>query len=158
MNRWTKTGVLLGVVASACVAPLVARAQGEKPLQKAAEGKDIWVTVVDNVKKPGSFKLSAKATVLDALLAAGGMTIPPESASITLFRGKSRILIRAKALLEGRTLQIAPLQDGDVVLISKDRQARIALPRLRTGANATPSGKSFLFNGRKVYVIPLKMK
>ena len=94
-------------------------------LAKLAEYK---VSVLGDVRRPQVYMLERGATVLDALLGAGGPTVDREQAELTLIRaGKSEILplyelMAGKALDKNRLLQM-----GDVLQVRSLPEQKIVV-------------------------------
>jgi polysaccharide export outer membrane protein len=85
----------------------------------AAKGR---VRVVGEVEKPGSYPLADAATVLDALLAAGGLSEYAAGNRARLVRGegtkRAETRIRLDDVLEGREgTENIELRDGDIIVV-----------------------------------------
>jgi polysaccharide export outer membrane protein len=80
------------------------------------------VRVVGEVERPGSYPLADAATVLDALLAAGGLSEYAAGNRARLVRGKGaarvETRIRLGDVLEGRgESENIELRDGDMIVV-----------------------------------------
>lgn len=77
----------------------------------------IMVVVMGQVKNPGPLKLRQGSTTVDALAAAGDVTDRPERMRISLVRGMTTTSMKWN--------EAVPVQDGDVIQVEKEKQARI---------------------------------
>lgn len=90
-------------------------------------GNGATVSLVGSVAGQGVYPIERPTRTLSAMLArAGGVTIPPEVAQITLIRGDKRGKIWFQDLYDNSELDIA-LRDGDRILVEEDTRAFTAL-------------------------------
>ncbi len=90
-------------------------------------GNGATVSLVGSVAGQGVYPIERPTRTLSAMLArAGGVTIPPEVAQITLIRGDKRGKIWFQDLYDNSDLDIA-LRDGDRILVEEDTRAFTAL-------------------------------
>ncbi len=90
-------------------------------------GNGATVSLAGSVAAQGVYPIERPTRTLSAMLAqAGGVTIPPEVAQITLIRGDKRGKIWFRDLYDNPELDIA-LRDGDRILVEEDTRAFTAL-------------------------------
>lgn len=90
-------------------------------------GDGATVSIVGSVGNQGVFAIQRPTRTLSAMLAsAGGITIEPEIAQITVIRGKNRGKIWFQDLYESPDYDIA-LRNGDRILIEEDTRIFTAL-------------------------------
>lgn len=83
------------------------------------DSSDTSVYVLGAVTKPGSYRLTPRMTVLDALAQAGGATENAETSKIGVYRAGAKrveIIEMAALIAPDRTVNYA-LEDGDVVFV-----------------------------------------
>ncbi|MFO1413343.1 MAG: polysaccharide biosynthesis/export family protein [Burkholderiales bacterium] len=83
------------------------------------DSSDTSVYVLGAVTKPGSYRLTPRMTVLDALAQAGGATENAETAKIGVYRAGAKrveIIEMAALIAPERTVNYA-LEDGDVIFV-----------------------------------------
>ncbi|MCB2093523.1 MAG: polysaccharide export protein [Rhodobacteraceae bacterium] len=92
-----------------------------------AAGDGATVSVMGGVGAQGVYPISRPTRTLSAMLAkAGGVTIEPEIAQITVTRGSQTGEVWLKDLYANPTMDIA-LRPGDVILVEKDTRSFTAL-------------------------------
>jgi polysaccharide biosynthesis/export protein len=90
-------------------------------------GDGSTVSLVGSVGAQGVYPIERPTRTLSAMLAqAGGVTIEPEIAQVTVIRGKSRGKIWFQDLYDNPHLDIA-LRGGDRILVEEDRRSFTAL-------------------------------
>jgi polysaccharide export outer membrane protein len=90
-------------------------------------GDGSTVSLVGSVGSPGIFPIERPTRTLATMLAnAGGVSIEPEIAQVTIIRGKERGKIWFKDLYDNPELDIA-LRAGDKVLVEEDSRSFTAL-------------------------------
>lgn len=86
-------------------------------------GDGSTVSIVGGVGQQGLFAIERPTRSLSAMIArAGGLSIPPEIAQITVLRGNHRCTVWFEDLYTNPELDIA-LRAGDRILIEEDRRA-----------------------------------
>ena len=101
-------------------------------------GDGATVSLVGSVGGQGVYPIERPTRTLSTMLAkAGGVTIEPEIAQVTVLRGNSRGQIWLQDLYENPELDIA-LRGGDRILVEEDTRAFTSL-----GATGTQSRVSF---------------
>lgn len=94
---------------------------------RRAAGDGSTVSLVGSVGSPGIFPIERPTRTLATMLAnAGGVSIEPEIAQVTIIRGKQRGKIWFKDLYDNPELDIA-LRGGDKVLVEEDTRSFTAL-------------------------------
>ena len=85
------------------------------------DSSDTAVYVLGQVSKPGSYRLTPRMTVLDALAQAGGPTEDAQLRSIGLYRaGLNKIeLIKFSELIDPKRAVNYSLEDGDVIFLPR---------------------------------------
>lgn len=135
----------------------------------------IRVAVGGEVTRPGSLDLRPNATLVAALVGAGGFTIVPDRAIVKIYRtdGQSKIYsVDAEALLERNDpSQNLRLHNGDLVMVSKVEVKPTSAPEAPKAEVApsiapiqpkpqknekVPNWGYFHFNGMTIYNVPLK--
>ena len=82
----------------------------------------ITVSVVGEVKKPGTFTLMRESRVLDAIAAAGGLTDLASTDQAQIVRATREVIpLNLEAILKGDDKANLPLQMGDVIVVPEDR-------------------------------------
>ena len=75
-------------------------------------------SVVGKVNHPGAFPLVTPTTVLEAIVASGGLAEFAKGSKITVLRGKERIKFNYKDVIKGKNLeQNILLKPGDYVIV-----------------------------------------
>ena len=91
------------------------------------EGDGSTVSIIGGVGGQGVYPIQRPTRTLTAMLAqAGGVTIPPEIAQVTVIRGAHKGTIWLEDLYENPTLDIA-LRGGDRILVEEDQRTFTAL-------------------------------
>jgi polysaccharide export outer membrane protein len=97
-------------------------------------GNGATVSLMGSVGAQGIYPIERPTRTLSAMIAtAGGMTIPPEVAQITLIRGKTKGKIWLQDLYKRPELDIA-MRTGDQILIEEDTRSFTALGATGTQA------------------------
>lgn len=105
---------------------------------RRSAGDGATVSLVGSVGNQGVYTIERPTRTLSAMLAhAGGVTIEPEIAQITVIRGNKRGKIWFQDLYDNATFDIA-LRGGDRILVEEDTRSFTAL-----GATGTQSRMAF---------------
>ncbi len=75
------------------------------------------VSLHDLVKAQGSYTLEGKTGTLRALLTAGGLTVPPDQAVVSIRRGNKEVPVNIEKATYDPSADVA-LQNGDILLVS----------------------------------------
>ena len=154
-------------------------------LAMATEATEVWaapektapssvtvmtVAVEGDVLRPGLYELKTGADLRSALLLAGGLTLRPQAACVTVQRGPHQtVSLPAATLFEAKQNRILTLklQAYDYVRVERQPSTRpdplfAFTPERRTRVmgepgepGEPPAWRSFLFNGIRVYIIPV---
>ncbi|HEY0214353.1 MAG TPA: polysaccharide biosynthesis/export family protein [Paenirhodobacter sp.] len=90
-------------------------------------GDGATVSVMGNIAQQGVYAIERPTRTLSAMIArAGGVSVKPEIAKITVTRGARSGTVWLKDLYENPKMDIA-LRPGDVILVEKDTRAYTAL-------------------------------
>ena len=111
--------------------------------------------VMGQVQKPAAYNLTKGMRLIDAIILAGGMTLKPDEARLSVCRGNRLLQINVSKLFgaSAASSQNLLLQAGDAVVVGHSTTA--AKPTPQPVQKKLPERRHFQFNGTDVYVVPL---
>ena len=130
----------------------------------APEHSTVTIAVEGDVLKPGLYPVKSDADLMAVLQSSGGLSIRPERARVTIDRGPGKTLSFSAALLFDKKHPRAvtvKLEESDYVRVDSQPLNRpdpimtfVASHPQRAGFGP-PVWSSFVFNGIRVYLIPV---
>jgi protein involved in polysaccharide export with SLBB domain len=124
------------------VVPVSEAAKRVTPIQ-GIFSPSILLHVIGEVRLPGSYQLTATASVLDALTIAGGPTTDADLERVTILRGSeaqtTQLIVDLKRVLEeGHFDLLPPLSARDTVFIPKQKERSLWRTLVNAARDITP--------------------